>query len=96
MIPIMYGAGSLVLAILERFLVKPEVPIPLIQSIISIVFGIIGFWNPLQILDRLMGRLLRAYKLLSPLRNMSLQGMKNAHFMDNTQEMGDIIEGGNR
>ena len=84
-VPIMYGAGSLTLAILERFLVKSTVPIPYIPSIISIGIGIIGFWNPLQILDKIMEKILRACNLLSPLRKMSRNAMNTAQFIDNAQ-----------
>ena len=63
MVPIVYGVGSIVLAYIHQR-VEPGLQIPYVSSAIAIGVGLIGFFNPCDILNILTKKVIKCCSCL--------------------------------
>ena len=63
MVPLMYGAGSIVIAFIQRRLNK-DIEMPYISSLICIAIGLIGIFNPGDFLNKIVKKIMKSCKCL--------------------------------
>ena len=64
LVPIMYGAGSLTLAFIEKTYANKEIELPYVSSFISIAIGFIGIFNPGGFLNKIVKKIMKSCKCL--------------------------------
>ena len=63
LVPIMYGTGSVVIAYMERSINK-DIAMPYVSSFICIGVGLLGIFNPGDILNKIVKKIMKSCKCL--------------------------------